>query len=459
MFQMPKFKSETSDDLAVNSINLNDEIKDSSTLIPAIQSLLDGKFSSVAPEDGGAGQLLHELSRRLEISATDSLKRTVQLSMLASGSMVSISHMADDIDTVHDGAQTMASAVEEMSTSINQLAESSGEVSAEAGQVEVASREGSEQVNNAISSMGQIKEVVGGMSSRLDVLEQAAGQIGGMAQSIEDISNQTKLLALNATIEAARAGEAGKGFAVVASEVKSLSEQTSQATDEIRARIATLNSEMKEMASAMEISADKVNEGEQIIGAVGDRIYQVSNQIASVSGRMEEIASVLDQQRGVTSEIAERVGDMAISSKQSLKQAHDVIGTDGNSELVIDAQFASHDGSDISDYVLHRAKSVHLIWKKKLAIMLVGLNNLNADELADHHSCRLGKWYDQVTDPRLKDHPAFKALAGPHAQVHSHGREVARALSDGDRQTAFREYERMEQASVDVISLLDELTG
>ena len=66
---------------------------------------------------------------------------------------------------------------------------------------------------------------------------QHVGEIVGL---INDIASQTNLLALNATIEAARAGEAGKGFAVVASEVKQLANQTSHATDEIRAQIETM---------------------------------------------------------------------------------------------------------------------------------------------------------------------------------------------------------------------------
>ena len=65
-------------------------------------------------------------------------------------------------------------------------------------------------------------------------LSEQTQQIGDIIATVNDIADQSNLLALNAAIEAARAGEAGKGFAVVAGEVRSLAEQSRQATAQVK---------------------------------------------------------------------------------------------------------------------------------------------------------------------------------------------------------------------------------
>ncbi|MEZ5763396.1 MAG: CZB domain-containing protein [Xanthobacteraceae bacterium] len=47
--------------------------------------------------------------------------------------------------------------------------------------------------------------------------------------------------------------------------------------------------------------------------------------------------------------------------------------------------------------------------------MAVSRVTLKADELADHHSCRLGKWYYGEGSCAMHGHPAFAALEKPHA--------------------------------------------
>ena len=105
-------------------------------------------------------------------------------------------------------------------------------------------------------------------------LQSASGAMDQVVQLIERIANQINLLALNATIESARAGEAGKGFAVVAGEVKSLANQTSQATAQISQEIAAMQ--------------DISNEVNTMLSAIRESVTGVQHSVTGVAGAVEE---------------------------------------------------------------------------------------------------------------------------------------------------------------------------
>lgn len=119
-----------------------------------------------------------------------------------------------------------------------------------------------------------------------DTLYEQSQSIDSILALIREIAGQTNLLALNATIEAARAGDAGRGFAVVAQEVKSLANQTAQATDEIAHKISAIQNATKASvesnAAIRSIVGEVQHSAERIRHAMEDQAQTVTMITASV---------------------------------------------------------------------------------------------------------------------------------------------------------------------------------
>ncbi|MCS6854203.1 MAG: CZB domain-containing protein [Elioraea sp.] len=97
------------------------------------------------------------------------------------------------------------------------------------------------------------------------------------------------------------------------------------------------------------------------------------------------------------------------------------------------------------------------MWKRRLVAMAAGRLKLKADELADHRSCRLGKWYYGEGSRPFRCERAFAELEEPHRKVHEHGKEAARLFAEGKTDQALAEIAKVEAASDEVLRLLEEL--
>jgi len=344
-----------------------------------------------------------------------------------------------------------------MVASVEEIARNAGAARGEAQSALDLAGQGREAADQAVSSMENIARAVEGAVTRVDALAQASTQIGDIVNQIEAIAKQTNLLALNATIEAARAGEAGKGFAVVAGEVKHLANQTAKATVDIRLRIEGLRDEMAAIVSSMQDGADAVQKGRAVIAESGSGMRQVNDQIHSVSGRINEISAILTQQSAASADVSEAVKVIAEMSSRNVKTIGDIIGSMDHLDPIIGNCVSELVKIEIKDLTIILAKSDHMIWRKKLGQMLVGKAKLNPNELADHHTCRLGKWYDGVTDADIKNNPAFRQLEEPHREVHAHGIEAARLYQKGDLEGALTEVMKVGEASKGVMQRLGEL--
>src|SRR6185437_4517488 len=105
-------------------------------------------------------------------------------------------------------------------------------------------------------------------------------------------------------------GEAGKGFAVVASEVKSLANQTAQATDDIRQQVEAIQGSTAEVVTSIRDIAETIREMNEIGGAIAAAIDQQSGATRDISANVQEAArhtSSVSEGVGAVTETSERV--------------------------------------------------------------------------------------------------------------------------------------------------------
>jgi methyl-accepting chemotaxis protein len=241
-----------------------------------------------------------------DLEAAAAAARKAEMVKLADEFQAAIGSIVNTVSSassqLESAANTLTATADNTQELSGMVAAASGEASTNVGAVATAAEEMSasvveigRQVHDSSRIAGEAVKQAEKTDARITELSQAASRIGDVVKLITAIAEQTNLLALNATIEAARAGEAGRGFAVVASEVKALAAQTARATDEITTQIAGMQVATQDSVSA---------------------IKEIGATIARISEIAQTVASTLEEQGAVTTEIARNVGEAAKGTAQ-----------------------------------------------------------------------------------------------------------------------------------------------
>jgi len=204
----------------------------------------------------------------------------------------------------NDQIEQAATAVTQMSTAVDEVA-ANAVSSAEASEASNEdSKHGHVQVSETISSIQELVSAVLGASEQAEGLATQAQDISKVLEVIRGIAGQTNLLALNAAIEAARAGEAGRGFAVVAAEVKSLAVQTSNATEDIAAQIAGVQSFTGTAVESIRRIKQRMGDIDAHTSAIADSVLHQGTAAAEISANTVGAAQGAELVVNVLSEVA-----------------------------------------------------------------------------------------------------------------------------------------------------------
>jgi len=265
---------------------------------------------------------------------------------------VAMIQMADIFEnSVGQVIQTVTAAATQLHASATQMALTAKRTSEQATTVSAATEEASANVQTVASASEELAssnteigrnvqhsaQVASDVSHKAQTTQQTVSsmveevaRITNFAELINDIADQTNMLALNATIESARAGEAGKGFAVVASEVKTLAQQTADATEEIVNQIRQVNLVTQQAAHEMADIGQSIVEADRLSNAVAATIEE---QVAATS----EIARSVEQAAQGTQMVANNIAMVEQASSETGIAAQQIAGS--SDELSRQAEF------------------------------------------------------------------------------------------------------------------------
>jgi CHASE3 domain sensor protein len=226
---------------------------------------------------------------------------------------------------VASGTAETAAAVTETTTTVEEVKKTAELSSDKARYVSETAQQAAEVSRSGQRAVEQLIEGINGMRQRMEAIAESVmklseqGQaIGEIIATVNDLAEQSNLLAVNAAIEAAKAGEQGKGFAVVAQEIRSLAEQSKQATGQVRTILGDVQKATSAAVLAAEQGSKAVDVGVRSSGQAGETIRQLAQGIAEAAQAATQIAASSRQQQAGMDQVAAAIASIREASAQNV---------------------------------------------------------------------------------------------------------------------------------------------
>ncbi|MFA7348326.1 MAG: methyl-accepting chemotaxis protein [Desulfurivibrionaceae bacterium] len=284
---------------------------------------------SVVPRSGEdvMGNALKNMVEGLREITRELIEGMNVLSSAASEIMASTAQVAS-------GTTETAAAVSQTTSTVEEVKQTAQVASAKARSVSEAAQkavqvagEGRKAVEESITGMSRIQEQVEAIAESIVKLSEQSQTIGEIITTVNDLAEQSNLLAVNAAIEAAKAGEQGKGFAVVAQEVKSLADQSKEATAQVRMILGDIQKATNAAVLATEQGSKAVESGVKQSREAGEAIRQMGESIEESAEAALQIAASNQQQLTGMDQVALAMENIKQASEQNVAGSRQVEAT------------------------------------------------------------------------------------------------------------------------------------
>jgi methyl-accepting chemotaxis protein len=254
-----------------------------------------------------------------------------QIGSMAEGAAVlgsAASEIVASTAQLASGATESAAAVSQTTTTVEEIRQTaqmatqkSRAVADNAQKAVQISHTGRKSTEDAAAGMNRIRSQMDAIAESMMRLSEQSQTIGQIITSVEDLAAQSNLLAVNAAIEAAKAGEHGKGFGVVAQEVKSLAEQSRQATDRVRVILNDIQKATTAAVLATEQGTKAVEAGSRQTATAGESIQGLMGSVTEAAQAATQIAASSQQQLVGMDQVAGAMENIKQASAQNVASA------------------------------------------------------------------------------------------------------------------------------------------
>jgi methyl-accepting chemotaxis protein len=255
-------------------------------------------------------QLTKQLAEGVNTLSTSANQISISTTQLASSATETATAVSQATTTVEEVKQT-AQLASQKSKSVSETAQ----------EVAKVSQSGSKSTEGTIAGINRIQQQMGIIADSMGQLSEQSQTIGQIVSTVEDLAAQSNILAVNASIEAAKAGEHGRGFAVVAQEVRSLAEQSKQATDQVRTILNDIQKATSAAVLATEQGSKAVEAGVKQAQEAGESIQALSNTVVQGAQAATQIAASSQQQLVGVDQVATAMESIKQASGQNMTSA------------------------------------------------------------------------------------------------------------------------------------------